>query len=144
SRSAGRFPDGADTDRNCADFHLQAASSTSADSDAGVTNIKVTSVADFVAGQKIFIDSGTNREAAVIATVGTSGSAQATTGPALDAHWNKILNLSQNITRTIVAGDKSLVTLHAIRMEKQGSHLSAFQRATVTDNNRPCIKASSA
>ncbi len=79
SRSTGRFPDGADSDSNCADFHLQAASSTAVESDAGISNIKVTSVADFVAGQKIFIDSGTNRETAVIATVGTPGGAKVAT-----------------------------------------------------------------
>jgi hypothetical protein len=39
----------------------------------GANNIKVASVADFVAGQTIIIDSGANRETAVIATVGTAG-----------------------------------------------------------------------
>jgi len=73
SRSAGRFPDGTDTDDNRNDFHLQTASSLAAGSDAGANNIKVSSVADFAAGQRIIIDSGANRETAVIATVGTPG-----------------------------------------------------------------------
>lgn len=73
NRSAGRFPDGVDTDSNCRDFLLQSASNLSADSTAGANNIKVSSVADFRAGQTIAIDIGANREAAVIATVGTLG-----------------------------------------------------------------------
>jgi hypothetical protein len=73
SRSSGRFPDGADTDSNCNDFSVQTASALAADSAAGVNNIKVSRVADFSVGQTIIIDSGANRESAVIATVGTAG-----------------------------------------------------------------------
>jgi hypothetical protein len=39
----------------------------------GASNIKVASVADFAAGQTIGIDTGSNLESAVIATVGTAG-----------------------------------------------------------------------
>jgi hypothetical protein len=73
NRSAGRFPDGADTDNNGRDFLLQAATTLPADSAAGVNNIKVASVADFDPGQTITIDTGVNRETAIIATVGTPG-----------------------------------------------------------------------
>jgi hypothetical protein len=73
NRSAGRFPDGADTDSNCRDFLLQTTTTLSADSAAGANNIKVASVADFGAGQTIIIDTGANRETAVIAAVGTAG-----------------------------------------------------------------------
>jgi len=76
-RSAGRFPDGFDTDSNCTDFQLQPASTLGAASAAGATNIKVASVADFGAGQTITIDSGANLETAVIATVGTAGATTA-------------------------------------------------------------------
>jgi hypothetical protein len=62
-----------DTDSNCNDFLLQAATTLPATSAAGATNIKVASGADFVAGQKILIDTGANLETAVIATVGTAG-----------------------------------------------------------------------
>ena len=72
-RSAGRFPDGLDTDSNCTDFLLQPATTLSAASAAGATNIKVASVADFAAGQTIMIDTDASRETAVIATVGTAG-----------------------------------------------------------------------
>ena len=73
NRSAGRFPDGADTDSNCADFLTQAATTLPAAAPAGATNIKVLSVADFAAGQSIIIDTGADAESAVIASVGTSG-----------------------------------------------------------------------
>jgi hypothetical protein len=73
--SAGRFPDGVDTDSNCNDFLLQAATTLSAPSAAGATNIKVASVAGFGAGQTIMIDTGANLETAVIVTVGTAGAA---------------------------------------------------------------------
>jgi hypothetical protein len=71
--SAGRFPDGVDTDSNCRDFLLQAASTLSMPSATGATNIKVVSVASFDAGQTVMIDRGANLETAVIATVGTAG-----------------------------------------------------------------------
>jgi hypothetical protein len=81
-RSAGRFPDGLDTDSNCTDFLLQAATTLSAASAAGATNIKVASVADFGAGQTLVIDADSNRETAVIATVGSAGAT--TVGTATD------------------------------------------------------------
>jgi hypothetical protein len=71
--SAGRFPDGVDTNSNCNDFLLQAATTLSAPSANGATNIKVASVAGFDAGQTIMIDTGATLETAVIATVGTAG-----------------------------------------------------------------------
>jgi hypothetical protein len=76
-RSAGRFPDGADTDSNCSDFRLQPATTLSLASAAGATNIKVASVADFAAGLTISVDTGAGRETAVIATVGTAGATTA-------------------------------------------------------------------
>jgi hypothetical protein len=73
NRSAGRFPDGADTDSNCSDFQVQATSTLPIASAAGATNIKVTSVAGFDTGQTIMIDTGANLENAIIAAVGTAG-----------------------------------------------------------------------
>ena len=83
--SAGRFPDGADTDSNCNDFLTQAAATLSAPSAAGATNVKVTSVEGFDAGRKIMIDTGANLETAVIATVGTAGSTSVATATGLGA-----------------------------------------------------------
>ena len=73
NQSAGRFPDGADTDNNCTDFLTQAAATLAVASEAGATNVKVGSVEGFDAGQKITIDTGGSSETAVIATVGTAG-----------------------------------------------------------------------
>ena len=83
--SAGRFPDGTDTDSNCNDFLTQAAATLAASSDAGATNIKVASVEGFYPGQKIMIDTGANLENAVIASVGTSGSTTISSAAALGA-----------------------------------------------------------
>jgi hypothetical protein len=80
--SAGRFPDGADTDSNCTDFLTQAAASLSTPSATGAANIKVSNVEGFDAGEKIMIDTGADLEAAVIATVGTAGAT--TVGAATD------------------------------------------------------------
>ena len=72
-RSAGRFPDGLDTDNNCIDFQVQSTTTLPLGSDAGATNIKVASVAGFQIGQTIMIDPGANLETAIIATIGTAG-----------------------------------------------------------------------
>jgi non-reducing end alpha-L-arabinofuranosidase len=80
--SAGRFSDGADTDSNCTDFLAQAAATLSAATAAGATNIKVSNVEGFDAGEKVMIDTGANLETAVIATVGTAGAT--TVGTATD------------------------------------------------------------
>ena len=85
NRSAGRFPDGADTDSNCNDFHLQVFTTAAAASSAGSNNIKVLSVADFAPGQTIVIDTGTNQETAIVATVGTQGAATVGTATSVGA-----------------------------------------------------------
>ncbi len=86
--SSGRFPDGRDTDSNCADFQTEPATSLSAASAVGLTNIKVASVAGFGAGQSIRIDGGASLEAAVIANVGTAGAT--TVAAAVDAGATEI------------------------------------------------------
>ncbi len=72
-RSAGRYPDGSDTESNCRDFLIQNTTTLALASAAGSKNIKVPGAADFSIGQKIIIDAGANNETAVIATIGTSG-----------------------------------------------------------------------
>ena len=83
--SAGRFPDGADTDSNCTDFLTQAVATLSVASPAGATNLKVTSVEGFRPGQTILIDSGANLETAVISTVGTAGATTLSTSTSVGA-----------------------------------------------------------
>jgi hypothetical protein len=107
NRSAGRFPDGADTDSNCNDFHLQTASAMAGDASAGANNIKVISVADFTDGQTIMIDSGANRETATIASVGTAGgttNGSATTAGATTIPVGNAFGFSAGQTITIDSG----------------------------------------
>src|SRR5262249_56507540 len=73
NRSTGRFPDGADSDSNCTDFVTQVATTMPVGSAAGASNIKVTSVADFGAGQSVIVDIGADAETATITSVGTAG-----------------------------------------------------------------------
>ncbi len=74
---------------------------------AGATNIKVTSIKGFDVGQTIFIDTGANRESAVIASVGTAGATSMTTETSLGT--NEILvpsvnGIAEGETITIDAG----------------------------------------
>jgi hypothetical protein len=71
--STGRFPDGADTDTNCADFLTAGFTRLAADADQGATNLKVASVDGFMEGQKIHVGSGATVETATIAAIGTPG-----------------------------------------------------------------------
>ena len=73
NKSYGRFPDGSDTDSNCKDFLQQSTNRLLRASSAGEQNIKVGSVSNFVAGQRIFIGAGSNEEAVEISAVGTGG-----------------------------------------------------------------------
>lgn len=91
--SSGRNPDGADSDSNCTDFFTQAATTMAAPSAAGAANLKVSSVEGFEPGQKILIDAGANREAAVIASVGAAGAATVRTATAANAAAVAVDNL---------------------------------------------------
>lgn len=71
--SAGRLPDGRDTDSNCTDFVTAPATALAASSAAGATNLKVAGVKGFSVGQKIRIGAGAKLETAKIAEVGTPG-----------------------------------------------------------------------
>jgi non-reducing end alpha-L-arabinofuranosidase len=73
NKSVFRYPDGVDSDNNSRDFMQQNSTSLSVASVVGSKNIKVASVADFNIGQKVIVGSGSNREIAVIATIGTAG-----------------------------------------------------------------------
>jgi hypothetical protein len=108
--SAGRFPDGADTGSNCDDFLAQATAALSTTSAAGATNIKVSSVDGFDAGEKITIDAGANLETAVIATVGTAGATTvrtATNASATVIPAAGIAGFSEGQTITIDSGANS-------------------------------------
>ena len=108
--SAGRFPDGSDTDSNCTDFLTQATATLSAASEAGATNIKVSTVQGFDAGEKIMVDAGENLETVVIATVGTAGAT--TIRAAADAGQTvipvaNVIGFREGQSVTIDSGDAS-------------------------------------
>jgi hypothetical protein len=105
--SAGRFPDGTDTDSNCTDFLIQPAATMPNGSAAGATNIRVSNVADFAAGDTITVDTGASRESAVIATVGTPGAttlAAATNAGATSVRVFGVAGFSAGQTITIDSG----------------------------------------
>ena len=135
-RSVGRFPDGFDTDSNCSDFHLQFASTMVAASIASADNIKVASVAGFTAGQTIIIDSGANRETAVIANVGTPGAT--TVGTATDKGATVItvanaesFNAGQTITIDSVTNRETAV-IASVSVGRRGFGGRAAQPSTIT------------
>jgi hypothetical protein len=80
NRSVGRFPDGADSDSLCDDFHVQPATTAPQGASAGASVIRVANVADFVPGQRIRIGAGAEGEMATVASVGTSGATTIRTG----------------------------------------------------------------
>jgi hypothetical protein len=92
STSAGRFPDGADTDSNCNDFLVQAAATLSVGAVVGTNNIKVSSVEGFEPGDAVMIGSGSEQEKATIATVGTAGAARVITATAEGANVIPVSN----------------------------------------------------
>ena len=124
--SAGRYPDGADSDSNCTDFLMQAAASLSAPAAVGANNIKVSSVAAFSAGQTILIDTGANLETAMIAAVGTAGATALNNAVAAGTTMIPVasivgFNEGQTITigegensETVVAASVSRFPTHAI------------------------------
>jgi len=114
NRSVGRFPDGLDTDSNCNDFLLQAATALAAASARGATNVKVTSVTDLSAGQEVLVDIGEDMETAVIATVGTPGATTvraASTAGATVISVASVFGFSPGQTITIDSGANSETTV---------------------------------
>jgi len=108
--SVGRFPDGRDTNSNCTDFVAAPATSLSAPSAAGATNIKVASVEGFSAGETILIDSGANLENAVIAAVGTAGATTITSATAAGAtvlHVGSTAGFNDGQTISVGSGSES-------------------------------------
>jgi hypothetical protein len=91
NRSAGRFPDGADTDSNCTDFLTQVTTTMPIGAAAGATNLKVVNLTDFVAGQTVVVGAGAEAEMVTIASVGTAG---ATVTTAESATGATVLNVA--------------------------------------------------
>ena len=118
NRSAGRFPDGVDTDSNCTDFVTPPSATLAAASSVGANNIKVSTVADFEAGQTIVVDSGANLETAVIATVGTAGATTLSTATdvgttAIPVANGRVFSVGQTITIDSGANQETAVVVSA-------------------------------
>jgi hypothetical protein len=104
--SAGRIPDGRDTDSNCNDFMAQPATNLAADASAGSDAIKVTGVADFAPGQTVMIGTGANTETAAIASVGTPGASTSRTAVAAgDTVIPVVVTLGFTAGQSITVGD---------------------------------------
>ena len=100
--SAGRYPDGLDTDSNCTDFKAPAASTLPEGSAAGTNTIAVARVVDFKEGQTVLIDATANPETAVIAAVGSAGATTARAATSIGAttipvHEARDFSLGQTI-----------------------------------------------
>jgi hypothetical protein len=131
-RSAGRYPDGDDSDNNCHDFQLQNTVTLAAPATAGSNNIKVSSVAGFSNGQKIIIGSGTNSENAIIATIGTSGGT--TVGTATDA-GKKVIPVAS--VEGFGAGQTIIIDSDANRETAVVASIAAARRRFGSPGNTP-------
>ena len=69
--SAGRYPDGYDSDDNKNDFSVQRQISLAGPVKAGDTNLKVSSTAGLIIGQPLFV--GPGQERMTVANIGTAG-----------------------------------------------------------------------
>jgi hypothetical protein len=94
NRSAGRYPDGTDTDSNCRDFLLQNTMSMLTGSAPGANNIKVANVTGLINGQRVIIDRGANSETAVVAIIGTAGGTTVGTATATGATVIPVANVA--------------------------------------------------
>lgn len=126
NRSAGRFPDGLDTDSNCTDFRLQPATTLPTGSAAGAINIKIPNIAGFLAGQTITVDTGENLETSVIEAIGTAGAS--TTGSDTQAGTTLIpvssvagFETGQSITIDNAANQETALVVAVVRTRAAGS-----------------------
>jgi len=137
NKSSGRFPDGTDTDSNCQDFLLQNDTTLSVASSADTNNIKVASVAGFVAGQKIIIDTGANSETAVIKTVGTAGGTTVSTATEAGATVIPVADVAgfsagQTITIDSGANRETAVVASITRPSRFGPGRGAPDNVSIT------------
>lgn len=137
-RSAGRYPDGNDSDSNCSDFLLQNTSSLSAASTAGSNNIKVASVAGYSIGEKIKVGTGAKSETATIAIVGTAGGTKAGNAIKPGATVIPVYNVTGFKTgQTITIGkgansEKAVIASIAVGRRRFGSRNTPVDSLTVT------------
>jgi hypothetical protein len=110
NKSAGRYPDGTDTDSNCRDFQSQTAITIATAVSAGSANVKINSVVGLSIGQKVIIGSAEKAEAATIATIGTTGGttlAKASVAGAKALAVSSVEGIAAGQTITIDNGSKN-------------------------------------
>jgi non-reducing end alpha-L-arabinofuranosidase len=122
-KSAGRYPDGVDTDSNCRDFVQQSTITLATEAVAGTDNVKITSVTGFSVGQKVIIGTGASSEPATIAIIGTTG---ATTLASATTSGTKIIP---------VAGAEGITAGQTITIDN-GTNLESIVVASVTTARR--------
>lgn len=119
NRSAGRFPDGADTDSNCEDFSVAPATVLPLGSEAGATTVNVANVRGFHSGETVLIGKGTDLERGTIASVGTAGATTTTKEVAAGATTIPVVGpfgFERGQTLTLGHGaDAETATIDAIR-----------------------------
>ena len=114
--SAGRYPDGFDSDENESDFKVQRAVSLAGPVKAGDTNIKLTATNNIRIGQRLFI--GSEGEEVIAAVIGTPGYSPLKVNAAAGAKQVEVSGV-QGFTagQTVLVGDEQAVIaeIHAVR-----------------------------
>ncbi|MDO5443296.1 MAG: arabinofuranosidase catalytic domain-containing protein [Bacteroidia bacterium] len=104
--SAGRYPDGLDTDENENDFKVQSAFALAAPINAGDVNIKLNSTNNIRIGQRLFI--GTDHEEVIAANIGTPGYAPLAENVAAGAKQIAVSGVqSFTVGQAVLVGDET-------------------------------------
>ena len=114
--SAGRYPDGYDTDENENDFKLQRAITIAAPVKAGDTNIKLSATNNIRIGQRLFI--GPDNEEVIAATIGTPGYAPIAVNAKAGAKQLEVSGVQGfSVGQTVYVGDEkaAIAEIHAVR-----------------------------
>ncbi|MEO8886292.1 MAG: arabinofuranosidase catalytic domain-containing protein [Mucilaginibacter sp.] len=120
NKSAGRYPDGFDSDDNRADFMLQSNMSLSLASAAGAANVKFTNATGFNAGEQIIIGSDANSETAVIASIGTPGGTTVATATDAGATVIPVASAAGFVAgQTITIGNET-ATVASVTLARRG------------------------
>ena len=106
--SAGRYPDGKDTDENENDFRVQKAVTLAAPAKAGDTNIKLSATGNIRIGQRLFI--GPEGEEVIAAVIGTPGYSPIMVNAAAGARQIAVFGVQGfTVGQTVMVGDEQAV-----------------------------------
>lgn len=103
--SAGRYPDGLDTDENESDFKVQSAVTLAAPAKPGDINLKLSATDNIRIGQRLFI--GPDGEEVIAALVGTPGYAPLAVNAAAGAKQIEVSGVQGfTVGQTVLVGDE--------------------------------------